>query len=151
MNTQISDYIAILGTIDAIDHATSAVTSDWVDTERYAFIAAYMNVGAITGTFDLALRQATDSSGTGSKAINDIEGNALAITQLSATDDNKQVIVNLDVGRLDIEGGFSFVAALVTPTGGSTNLASTFILGAGPRYAPVSGHDLATVAEIIDT
>lgn len=144
-NTQISDTIAILGTIDAIDHATSAVTSDWVDTAKYPFIAAYMNVGAITGTFDMKLQQATDSSGTGAK---DITG--AAITQLSASDDNKQVIINLKVEELDDEGGFQFVAAIVTPTGGTTNFSSTTILGSMPRYAPVLDHDLSTVAEIID-
>jgi hypothetical protein len=143
----IGEDVAVLATVDPQDAATSAVTSDWVDVAKYPKISGLVAAGAITGTIDFKLQQATDTSGTSAK---DITG--ASITQLSATDDNKQAWVNLEVdaGNLDLANGFHFMACIVTPTGGTTNLAFAALLGAQARYKPVAGHDLASVAEIVN-
>jgi len=143
-NTQISDTIAIIATIDAVDGATSAVTSDWADTAKYPFVASYITIGAVGGVLNAKMQQATDSSGTAAK---DIAG--AAITAIGASDDNTQYIINVKTEELDDEGGFQFVACVITPVTGA-NLISCTILGSMPRYAPVLDHDLSTVAEIID-
>ena len=80
------------------------------DCKRFLARVAY---GASDGTFDVKVVQATDSSGTGSKNIT-----GAAITQLSATDDNKQAEIEVDVDALD--EGFTHVAVTVTASGTST-------------------------------
>lgn len=143
MAGQIGETIAILGTIDPVDAATSAKSSDWVAFAKFDKLAAYLSVGNVTGTIDMKLQEATDSSGTSAQ---DISGKS--ITQLAATDDNKQAIISID--RSELSSGFTHVKAVVTPTGGTANLVSVLILGAIGRYNPVSSQDLATVAEIVN-
>jgi len=99
--------------------------------------------GAMDGTWDCKLQEATDSSGTGAA---DLTGKT--ITQLSATDDNKQAVISID--RSELSAGFTHVAAVATPTGGTANLCAVLIVGALNRYKPVASHDLASVNSITD-
>ena len=138
----LSERLAILGTIDAIDHATTAVNSDYCDLTKFGRIMAILSLGAITGTFDMKIEEAKDSSGTD---VQDLTGKA--ITRLLSTDDNKQAIIN--VHSSELSAGFTHVRAVVTPIGGTTNFASCVILGGDPTYAPANNNDLASVAEII--
>ena len=140
---QIGEEIAILGTIDPIDLATSAVNSDFVAFDRFDKVAALILIGAITGTIDAKIQEAKDSGGTG---VQDLTGKA--ITQLSATDDNKQAVISVD--RNDLTVDFTHIRCVLTPTGGTTNLGGLVIIGGIARYAPVADHDLASVAEIVN-
>ncbi len=142
MTSLLSERFALLGSIDAIDHATSAVSSDWCDLTKFGRLMVLLGLGAITGTFDMKLQEATDSSGTGAQ---DITGKA--ITQFAATDDNKQAIINIHSSELST--GFTHVKAIVTPVGGTTNFASCHIFGGDATYGPASDNDLASVDEII--
>ena len=80
------------------------------DCKRFLARLAY---GASDGVFDMKVVQATDSSGTGSKNIT-----GAAITQLSATADNKQAEIEVDVDALD--EGFTHVAVTITVAGTTT-------------------------------
>lgn len=141
--TQISDTIAIIATIDAVDGATSAVTSDWADVAKYPFIAAYITIGAVGGVLNAKLVEAkTNSGGT------PLDLSGAAITAIGASDDNKQFIINFDTSNMTSDD-YHFVACIITPATG-VNLISCIILGSMARYAPVLGHDLSTVAEIIN-
>ena len=143
----IGEDVALLATIDPLDGATGASTSDWASVAKFAKLSGLISVGVISGTVDAKLQQATDASGTAAK---DITG--AAITQLSATDDAKQAWINMEVdaNNLDVAGGFTFVAIVVTITGGIASFITAHLLGANARYAPVAGHDLASVAEIVN-
>lgn len=142
MASLLSERMAIVATIDPVDAATSAVNSDYVDMSKFSRLMAVVMAGAITGTIDGKLTESTDGSG-GSEA--DITGKA--ITQLSATDDNKQGIINIHESELS--AGFDFVRLVLTPTGGTTNLAGAIILGGDASHEPASDNDLASVAEIV--
>ncbi len=59
-----------------------------------------------------ALLQATDSSGSGAKAISGKTLTSVIGTTFSTADD--EAIIELDIGELDVEGGFYWVAARIS-------------------------------------
>jgi hypothetical protein len=129
--TTMSETFAILGAINPADLATTAASTGWLNIENHNRIVAIIIGGALTGTLDAKLEQATSSGGAGAK---DVTGKA--ITQLAATADNKQAVINLRADQLDIANEFYFVRLTVTPTGGTTNLAGAVVLGGSSRYSP---------------
>ena len=141
MASLLSERMAIVATIDPVDAATSAVNSDYVDMSKFSRLMAVVMAGAITGTIDGKLTESTDGSG-GSEQ--DLTGKT--ITQLSATDDNKQGVINIHESELS--AGFDFVRLVLTPTGGTTNLAGAIILGGDASHEPASDSDLASVNSI---
>lgn len=140
----LSERLAVVATIDPQDITTSAVTSDWSEASLFERHMGIAMVGAILGTIDVKLQQATDSSGTGAK---DITGKTA--TQLAGTDDNKQVIINLRNDELDVENEFSFVALVIDGGAGGANLAAGLLLGGNAKHSPASDNDLASVDEIL--
>lgn len=112
----------------------TANTSSYVDVGDYERVVAVLAVGSTDTTVDFKLVQATDSSGTGSK---DVSG--AAITQLSGTDDNKQVAIELETRKLDINNGFHYVAAMTTIGNGTTGaVVAAALYGVNPGGAPVT-------------
>ena len=134
---------AIIATIDPVDPATSDVASDYGDMRNFGRVTALCLMGAMDGTMDFVLQQAQDSSGTGVKTLK-------AATQLSGTDDNKQVVISADQGAMDISGGFTHVRLNADVTGGTANLVCAVVIGWESRYAPTTGLDLASVSEVVE-
>ena len=85
--------------------------------------------------------QATDGAGTGSKNVT-----GAVITQLGATDDNKQVLVEVQTNKLDINNDFHFVAITLTEAGSTAQLADAWFIGVN-ESAPVTQH--TDVAETV--
>jgi len=136
----------LTGVINSQLANNTALTSTWVDMANYRRLRAILGIGAIDTTIDAKLQEATDNAGTGAK---DIAGKA--ITQLGATDDNKQVELNLRSDEMDTNNDFQFVALVVTIGNGATgaNIAA-FLESWDVRYNSASQFDLATVAEIVN-
>jgi len=101
---------------------------------------AILIVGACNGTVDFKLEQATDTT-FGTKK--DITGKA--ITQLTASDDNEQAIINLDSSELDTANGYDTWRWVAT-TAGDTNVLSAVVLATDASYGPSSDYNVATVA-----
>lgn len=139
-----SERLALVGVIDPQDAATTARNSAWVDMSKFHELLGVVLAGAVTGTIDAKFQQATTSAGAGAK---DIPGRA--ITQMAATDDNKQKLISLRHDHMDIDGGFRYARLVLTPTGGTTNLAGAALLGCLARNTPVTNDDLSTVAEVV--
>lgn len=129
--TTLSERMAILAAVNPADLATTAASTGWVNMKFHNRIMALVIGGALTGTLAAKLEQAQDDADTGLK---DVTGKA--ITTIVDTADNKQAVINLRADELDIANGFYFVRLTLTPTGGSTNLASGLILGGDARYNP---------------
>jgi hypothetical protein len=140
---QVGEEIGVLGTIDPIDLATGASSTDWVAFDKFDKLGFYLMLGVISGTVDMKLQHATDGSGTGAA---DISGKA--ITQIADTGDAGQAVISID--RNEMAATFTHVKAIVTVTGGAVSLGAVLILGAIARYKPIEDHDLASVAEIIN-
>ena len=139
-----SERIAVLAVLNPVDIATTAASTGWIAAANFFRFMAIVQSGALTGTLDAKFQQATDSSGTGAK---DVTGKA--ITQMAATDDNKQKIINLRHDDLDIDGGFDYIRLTLTPTGGTTNLAAAVLLGIDGRGGPATEYDAASVTEVV--
>ena len=104
-----SEKLPILAVLDSDLYVPATYTGDYADSSLCEQLMAVFVVGDIvaTGTVDCSLVQATDSSGTGAKAIANC-----AATQLTAagTDSDKQIIINCKPSDLDLDSGFTFVA-----------------------------------------
>src|SRR5574343_1283541 len=72
-----------------------SVNSGWLAIGDAQRVVALIAVGATDTTVDAKLQAATDSSGTGAADISDA-----AITQISATGDNRYVSIDLDTNKL---------------------------------------------------
>lgn len=143
----LSEEIAVIGVIDpqSIGASTTAHTgATWIKVDKFARILAVAQVGSTDRSVDVFVRQASDSAGTGTKAIT---GKTFSFT---ATDDNKVVLINLDVSELDIEGGFEHIRLeMSSGAGGTTTLVGGLLLGGVPRFAPASDNDAAAVLSIV--
>lgn len=145
-NSLPSERAAVVATVDPDAYAAGAESSDWVNMGLFESIMAIVMAGTLgaSATLDAKLEQATDSSGTG---VKDVTGKS--ITQLvKATDDDKQAVINCRGEELDVSNGFSYVRLTMT-VGTAASDAGGVVLGFGPRYAPASDNDLASVAQIV--
>jgi hypothetical protein len=90
-----------------------------------------MQAGA---TVDMQLWQATTQAGANAKIIA-----GKAITQLTQAggDGNDSLIVEVRTEELDVDGGFTFVNAIITVAGDTVELASLALLGCS-NYSPVA-------------
>lgn len=95
-------------------------------------------------TIDVALYQATDTSGTSAKSLK-------AATQLGAhasNNDNKVIVISVDPADLDADGGFVTVAGRCVTGGATGGAVGLTVLGSELRFAPGSLVDNAAVVEI---
>ncbi len=111
--------------------ATGTLPASYIDVSNFERFVINIAYGASDGVFDAQVVQATAAAGTGSKNIT-----GAAITQLSATDDNKQVTIEVQTDQLDIANGFRYVAVTFTAAGTTTGYAE--LLGFSPRHVPVT-------------
>jgi hypothetical protein len=140
----LTEQLALVGRVSPqlIDNNTGDTA--WVDISKFRRVAFLLLLGATDITVDFKLRSATDSSGTGAADIS-----SYAITQLTATDDNKEAWIEIDENKMAALGR-RYVSARVTVADGTLggNVAVAALAGVA-RYEPASDNDLATVVQII--
>lgn len=141
MNSRLSERIAILGVINPqlVDNGT--VTTGWVamkDVQRAAFIA---QLGATDTTSTVSVEEATSSGGAGAQSLK-------AATGLVDTDDNKQVIININ--KDELSAGFTHVRGKIVGGNGTVGgYMNGLLLGADARSGPLSDLNLASVAQVV--
>ncbi len=140
-NLRFSDALQFMGSIDPQTLNNSADTTIWMDMRNVSKIGVVISAGAIAagGAIDLLVRQATDNAGAGSKVVLA----ALDVTIFDDTEDNSQVMVDIDQVDLDQNNDFAFVQVTLTETGSFAALVQAAAYGIGASFAP--GTDLATV------
>lgn len=134
-----SEKYAIVGTIDPTGDATGTSTTDVIDlfdADEVVFLLMTETVAA-TGTVDFTVYSGT-ATGTVTTSVT-------AITQLTAADDDKQVIVEVDARSLT--DGHRYVKGVLAQ--GTANSECAVIALARQTYRPANEHDLATVDEIV--
>jgi hypothetical protein len=137
-----SDAVAVVAAIDPQLVDNAAKTSDWVALKDHGSVMFVLNVGATDITVDAKIQSADDGSGTNAA---DITG--LALTQITATDDNKQFVITVD--QSEVNSGDTHVALVVTVGDGTTGAYISAVgLGFNSNYAPPTDYDLASVGEI---
>lgn len=147
MNQRMTDQVALLGAIDADAYTAATYTTGWVAAGEFAQIAGLVAAGDLgaSATLDAKLQQATDGSGTGAK---DVSGTSITQLTQAGTDSNKQVWINLNPAALDLDNGFGYVRLSMT-VGTATSDAAAYLFGYGPRNAPATDQDAATVDEVV--
>lgn len=104
---------------------TGTLVSAWFDASGYEEIQATITKDAGAGAPALTWEQATSAGGAGAKALG-WGGGTFATDRIEVTN---------PVAGLDIAGGFRFVRATVTVTGGAGTLIGLTLLGLSPRYS----------------
>jgi hypothetical protein len=115
------------------DSETTEINTGWILMENVHRAVILISVGDLAGsaTFDVDIEQASDSSGTGVKAIT-----GKSITQLTATDDDVALAIELRAEELDVAGGFEYIRVECTPAVAAVEFA-VLVLGVVQRYRPV--------------
>lgn len=141
---RLSEQIAVVGTIDPALRDNTTADSDVIDMKLWRRVLFLVLLGATDIVVDFALRGSNNSDGSSSAAIT-----GKSVTQLSATDDNEQVMVEITAEELET-AGYRYVFGRVTIGDGTlgANVAVAVLAGEG-RYRPASDHDLASVSEIV--
>lgn len=155
------DELQICAGFGPVDMQAAANTGDWVNLEDYESCLVILFKAAGTAGDDptLTLLQATDASGTGSKALNFTriykkQGTLTSIaaytevtqsaanTYTDATSAEVAAIwaVEVKAADLDVAGGFTFMLASVADVGSNAQLGCLLYLLSKPRYgaAPAS-------------
>lgn len=147
LNALPSELAAVVGVIDPDAYAAATYTTGWVDMRDWGALLAIVCAGTLgtSATLDAKFEQATSSGGTGAKDVTDKD-----ITQLTqaGTDSDKQVLLNLRPGDMDIDGGFRY-ARLSMTVGTATSDAGAVLMGFHPARGQASDFDAATVDEIV--
>ena len=100
-----------------------------------------LTVGNTDATVDFKLQESAATS----SGYTDISGKA--ITTFSATDDNKQAIINLDASEM---GSLKrYVRGVITAGSGTVCVVAMLALGFSPRFRPATDEDLASVAQVV--
>ena len=146
-NYKFSEDVAILATIDPDAYTASSYTSDWADVEYFEAFQGVLFTGTIAASATLAfvLLQAKNSTGGSVKAITNANIVALAA---ATTNSDKQYTINIRADQLDVAGGFHFLAAKATLAVATSDFGAA-ILGFKVKHGPASGHDLASVTQIV--
>lgn len=114
--------------------ALTTGTTAYVDLSNALVARFTLALGATDQTNDAKLVQATSAAGAGVKDVPDA-----AITQLSATDDNKQASIEIDPAQLDGDGGFRYVAVLHTHATGTGTTGAIWV-DIAQKSKPVVAH-----------
>lgn len=117
------------------DRGPGTHSSEWASLRDYHRAWLILDVGDMgaLATVDAGLRQATDTAGTGAKAIS-----GKTITQLTQAggDESSLVCIELQTEELDVDGGFDCVQFYVT-TAVNTVIYSATLFGIVSRYKEV--------------
>lgn len=119
--------------------ASAAETGNYVAMNGFSMLAVILLTGAVSESEDvqIELLQATDDSGTGEKPI---EG---ATATIDGAVDEGSALVEINTESLDVDNGFHYVAARVTPSA-ATLVSATFIRS-GSRITPRQAFDAEAV------
>lgn len=132
-NIKPSEQLAVLDVIPPSAQAAGVATTAWVPAGVALRLMALIQIGALgaSATVDAKVQQAKDVAGTGAK---DVTGAAIVQHTVG---NNKECLINVDPGVVDVEGGFNFVQLSVT-VGVATTPTSAVLLAVGERYQPAA-------------
>lgn len=145
MSTSVTQLFTEGHRLDFIQPAsrTSAeATTGWLSMRDYHKFAVILMLGAAAAnaTVDMKLSQATDDAGAGAK---DITGKA--ITTLGGSDDNSEVVIELDSSELDVSNSYDYVNVDLLIGGAAACLTAAVAIRYQPRFSAVDDSNLAEV------
>lgn len=142
MSNFLSQEMAVVATIDPQLVNNTSATTDWVAVKSFKKFAFVVALGLTDITTDVILQESADGGTTPTS----ITGKT--VTQLTASSDNKQVILEVDTSEL--LSTTTHVACKVTVGNGTSgSFVSVIGLAGRARYEPASDSNLGSVAQIV--
>ena len=141
---KLSEQLAVLGVGNPQLADNVAVATGWIKLDKAQRVLGILLMGATDiGVSAIKAQEATDSGGTGAQ---DLTGKSA--TNLTATDDNKHVLINVDAAELS--NGYTHVRFTATAGDGTAGAyLAWLILGGNTRWHPASAYNAASVAQIV--
>jgi len=136
--------LPLLAVINPASKTANTYTTGWIDFSKYHRLMATILLGTIStnGTFDGKLEQANTSGGGGAK---DVTGTTITQLTQAGTDSDKQVIIEVRPGQLDVANSFRWVRLSITTATAATIAAAT-VHGLA-KFDPST--QVATVDEVV--
>jgi hypothetical protein len=122
-HTDVVNNIAVRPALNPASYGTGAAYSSFLDVRGYEQVEFVVHMGASTGTVPVTLYENTSASSSGATAVTDRDGNTVTAT-FTATDDNKQIILAVDVADITKR----YVGFQYNPAAASTLLQGTMLL-----------------------
>lgn len=136
-----SENGSIIGIINPADRVGTTTNGAAIDLAKFHQAMFILTVGNTDATVDFKLQESAATS----SGYTDISGKA--ITTFSATDDNKQAIINLDSSEM---GSLKrYVRGVITAGSGTACVVAMLALGFSPRFRPATDEDLASVTQVV--
>ena len=136
-----SENGSIIGIINPSDRVGTTANGTAIDLAKFHQAMFLLLVGNTDATVDFKLQEyASTSSG-----FTDISGKA--VTTFTATDDNKQAIINLDSSEMG--SSKRYVRGVITAGSGTACVVGMVALGFSPRFRPATDDDLASVSQVV--
>ena len=123
-----TDIISVQGLVEPVA-GSSTYTTGWIDAGSCCAWHAVVTSGAVTGTVDAKIEQASDNSGTGAKDLTSSD-----ITQLTAAG---SALIQFKPSDLDTANDFNHVRLSIT-TSNAADVAAGVLSGIHARYAPLA-------------
>lgn len=148
LTKRLSDYLAVLGSVDPDANTADTYTTGWIDMADWHLVGALIQTGTLgsSATIDAKFQQATSDAGAGAK---DVTGKAITQLTQAGSDGDKQVVLAVNGNDLDVANQFRYVRLSLT-VAAATSDCSAVVLGLFPRHGVASDQDAATVDEIVD-
>lgn len=146
MNKTMAERAAALafkaGTVSSTQLVTTAVNMAGGNFRRLMGVCILGDMAA--ETIDFRLEKCSDSTGTGAVALK-------SATQLAAhatNNDNKAIIINVDVAELSGETTLTYVRCRAVTGGATGGACGLLLMGSNHRHGPMADFDSADVVEI---
>lgn len=119
----------------AIADGNFPASVSYIDVMNFTHFAFIITAGALDSALTAQVRQ--DTSATETASIKDITG---AVVVVGATDDNKWMVIEVEVAKLDIANGFRYVTLAVSGQAGSNDALHIQFMGWLNRHLPATQH-----------
>jgi hypothetical protein len=142
-NHRLNDIVAVLDGIHAASQTTSEKLTAAVDLSKFGRVVFLIDNGTlgVSGTLDFQVKASATSGGT----YTAVPLTAIA-QQLVATDNNKYLVVDVDVAKIaDLNLGYAWIKGSLVP-GTAAAISSVTVLGVATAYGPASTYNAATVS-----
>jgi len=122
---------------DITSDGAATLPAAYINVSDYDYFGFLISTGVIDGTIDAKVVQATAASDGGSDS-KDVSG--AAITQLVDANDNDQVSIVVESRKLDLNGGFNYIALTLTEAASTGQLVDVWFMAWNAGEEPVTQH-----------
>lgn len=147
-NAKISEQLKLLGTIGPGAAAADEYASDWFDMADYQRLLVVVSVGDVVATLTASLEQNTQANLDDSP---DVAGKAIASKSVSfsASNDNKQKMINVRGNELDKANSYQHVRVVVANVDSPPGVVGLHVAVWGlPKQQVAAGHH-TNVTEVV--